>query len=231
MSVVREVMGEGLDAMDRGVLPWLYARASVDTEAERARLRARGLSFRDPAVPGGPRDAAVGRTVDLLIDEAARTAGSTGALAGLAGALGIGPEAASWLVEMVRLVQRMAIAEGLDPHSVRGRVVLTRALSAALEVPLPRDGLVDARLSRVARGRGVAGGLVRAVASRVAWQSMGRLLRWIPGLASAQAAVELPARTRAAAARARAVLREGVAGDPLLVQIATEAVEVEGPSR
>ncbi len=227
MSAVGEMVGDGLDAVDRGLLPWLYARASVDPAVERARWAQRGLAH--VGAPGGPPSAVqLARTLDGIVDDAARAAGTTGALAGLAGAVGIPTEAAAWAVEVVRAVQRMAIALGVDPAGARGRVLVARALAEGLEIAVPDSGPEDARLTGLVRGHGVRTAFARSVAARAGWLVSSRAVRWVPGVAAVHAAIDTPRRTRAVLARARAVLWRAASGPSVVAPV--EATEVASPA-
>lgn len=210
----RERLGEGLDALDRRVLPALQAWSGVDVDAERGRLRSAGWPFVDPeGLAVAPRHVAA--TAERVVDAACRTVGGAGAVTGLAGAAGIVPEAALWSVEVVRLAQRLAIVHGIDPRTPRGSLVVRRAVVAALGLPAGLgvgEGVVDARLSSLVRRDSASAALVRGAVRVAAWGTGRRAGRWIPGIGAASGAVDAPRRLRAAAAAMAEVVEMASAG-------------------
>lgn len=141
-----------LDAIRRAddrLLTGALRAVSVSTERERARLRAAGRPFADPEAAEPVALEALDRTADWQIDRAASRAAALSGATGLAGALGVPPEAAATVLAAVRLGQRLAVVYGFDPHTDRGRMVLWRALAAGFEIELPEGGRVGMRASEL----------------------------------------------------------------------------------
>lgn len=146
---MRDLLLDALRRADDGLLAGSYRALSVTTDSERARLRAARRPFADPEALEPVPLQALDATADWLVERAARPAGQASGLMGLAGALGVAPEALGLVWIAVRLAQRLAIVYGFDPHSDPGRMVLWRALAAAFELELPEGGRVGMRASEL----------------------------------------------------------------------------------
>ncbi len=223
MPTWRQVRQRVVREVDERALAAIYAAVSVSPGPVRASMAARRL-----AVAGeGVDRAALDRTVEALIADAAGSAATLGGLAGLAGLLSVPPEAAAFVVAMVRLAQRLAIIHGLDPASERGRVAVARALAAAFEVDIPDDGLLTPRLRDLLASlastapapsegaRRLGGQLLRGVAVRSLRIMTGRVGRLLPLVSSGVSAADNHARVRSMGRRMAAAVRS-VADAPLL---------------
>lgn len=235
MSLWGEWLREGAEVVDARLPAWAYASVSVDVEAVRADLRARGLPFVDPLAPGA-RASDIEATARQVVASARGSASSLGAIGGLGGLLSMGPEAAGWVVLVLRLAQRLAIVHGFDPDTERGRVAVERALAAAFELDLPGPGLLRSRASELLRP-GLRAGLddrsrlARGVVKGAAGLVTARLGRLVPVVSSAVSALDNRAQLAAAGERMVAALRELADGPLLDREAAVDAVEVPADRR
>ncbi len=227
----KDVAAELLDRLDRGLLPVLLRRGSLDVERVRAELRAAGLPYRHAEAGLDPSSEELLATAQALVDRAARRAAATAGVSGLGGALGVPPEVAAALLRTLRLAQRLACVYGFDPASAQGRALVRRALSAAWEVELPELALDEVR------ARDLPGALVRSqtgttldLAARVGRAAAGtalrRSLRLVPGLAGAVAIRAAARSVRDAGARMIEVLQAAHAASAAELASALEVQEL-----
>lgn len=186
-----------IEGADRRVLGGLVRRVGVDTARERARLRRRGWPFLDPEATGEPpRRADVDRTAERVVEQAGAGQATLGTVAGLGGLVSIPAEIGAQVVASLRLAQRLALVYGFDPHDDRGRMAVSQALAAGLEITLPERGLVELRtrdLPAVLAGASpgqerMAATLARGAVVRATRAVAGRASRLVPVVASAAAA-------------------------------------------
>ena len=168
----------------------LIKRMSIDVEALRTSLSARGLRWDVPGDPQRPDAADLEKSAKHVIDASVRSSGLLGAASGVVGLVGVPPEAMARLVHSFRLAQRLAIIYGHDPTTDRGRIHVRRALSAAWGFDLPVQASEDIKLSQLPR---VLDAGTLALHDGPAWlaktlaksatSAIGRRAsRWIPGL-------------------------------------------------
>lgn len=238
MATPLQILLEELtERLDEGALPTLYEAASVSTAEVRAELEQRGLPFTDPQTGRLPSKG----ELDLAAEELIRRAGRSAVLRGAAGSFGglatLGPDAVAALVQSLRLAQRLAVLYGHDPETDRGRLLLTRAMAAAWELELPREGAWGLRLrqlpemlrSRLGAGLpGSSGTVARALAIRAAVTAGKRVGRVIPGFGTTLGAISARRELRAQGERMKAVYERAWGGDLLLEGAVLDAEEV-GP--
>lgn len=186
------------DRVDGRLLEGLYGAISVETDTVRALIDERRLSRVDPSAERVPSLEELQFTAERVIADMASTVGAMGGVAGLGGLLTLPPEATAWMVAVVRLAQRLAIVYGFDPETDRGRMAISQAIAAALEVELPAAGVSGMRVSELfgmagnatpdARAAGTM--LVRAMALRTARMMFGRIGRLVPLVSSGVSAVD-----------------------------------------
>jgi len=160
-----------------------------------------------------------------------------GAAGTFGGLITTAPEAATALVQTLRLAQRLAVVYGIDPDTDRGRILLSRALAAAWQVELPREGawsmnlrqlpeLVRSRLPD--RASLAAAPLARAVALRALVSAGKRVGRVVPGFGTALGAASARRQLRAQGQRMQAVYRRAWDGDIDATDGVIDVVEVAG---
>lgn len=235
MSASRDLLRRLGRDLDAAALQALYASVSVDAGTVRQHLGLRRLAWLEAGQERPPRREELDYTADRLIADAAGTVGALGGLAGLGGLLTLPPEAAAWMVSVLRLGQRLAVVYGFDPETERGRMALSRALAAGFEVTLPGSGVAGMRLSDVLGvlvagaeapdPRQVGSKLARAMVWRTVRLMTGRVGRLVPVVASGVSAVDNARRVREVGARMAAVYGQ-LAELPARLALVEDAVEV-----
>lgn len=226
-SVWEIMLDEVGHRLDDELLPRMYAAIGLGTPTIRAELTELGLPFCDPLTGRTPDQSELDRSAEVLISRSARNAAAGGAVSGFAGALGIPPELAAALAQTLRLGQRLAVVYGIDTDTDRGRIILWRAIAAAFELSLPRQGAVDLRVralpsiiaASLPEGQLSAPKLARALAGRVMVTLGRRSLKILPGMGAALGAYDGRKRIREQAARMLPVFRRAWQGTP----------QIEGP--
>lgn len=224
-------LGERLDAE---LLPALYEAVALRTADIRHELTEAGLAFWDPATGREPEPGQLEEAARTQVARAARNAAAGGALAGFAGAIALPPELAGALVQTLRLAQRLAVIYGHDPETDRGRLLLWRAIAAAWEVELPRQGAVDLRVSslpallsaQLPQHQAGAAQFARMIALSAAVSVGRRTLRLLPGVGAGLSALDSRRRLREHGARMSAVFARAWDGAVVLDGPMAEAVEV-----
>lgn len=220
--------------VDEDLLPALYAAASVPTTTIREELRAAGLAFVDEEAGLRPDDTALGRAVDHVVRAAQLRAGAMGAVTGLAGVAAVPPELLAAMVNTLRLGQRLAVIHGFDPETDHGKIVLTRAIAAAVGVDLPESTRVATRVSELPvllrdAAPGTTGAVhvvTRYVVQRSMTASVARVVRMVPGLGATIAAASAWRRQRHLATRMCAVFARAVEPEGFDLAGESDAVEV-----
>ncbi len=229
------ILAEGVGArVDEDLLPAIYAAASVPTTQVREELRAAGLAFADAEAGLRPDDTALRRSVDHVVRSAQFRAGAMGAVTGLAGVAAVPPEMVAAMVNTLRLGQRLAVIHGFDPETDHGKIVLTRALAAAMGVELPESARVATRVSELpvlfrSAAPGTTGAVhiaTRYVVQRSMVASVGRVVRMVPGLGATIAAASAWRRQRHLAASMCAVFTRAMDPEGFDLEGETDAVEV-----
>jgi hypothetical protein len=203
-SPIREALQDLGSRVDEDLLPALLAAASLDTATVQADFDARGVARHDVASGATPDRAQLDQAAHHVLRQSIRTATVRGAVAGLAGFAAIPPEAVAAMVQLLHLGQRLAIIYGHDPNADRGRIWLLRALAAAFDVELPRQGRWDLSLShlrettRGARATHASSTalVAQTFALRAATTVGARVTRWIPGLGAGLSAAAARRSTR-----------------------------------
>lgn len=175
------VLADVFDHLDRVAASRLYARASVDPDRERARLRAAGRPHLSADGPS-PSPEELEATSAWVIEGSTRRRQWFARLSALGGAASLPSDVAVRSLGIVRLAQRLAIVYGFDPHDDRGRMALQRALSVGLQIPMP-EGPLNPRLSDLTRaGRSTSSQLTRALVGTASQSAVPSLQRLIPVL-------------------------------------------------
>jgi hypothetical protein len=133
--------------LDEDVPPATYRAVSIDPEEYRVELSQRGLRFAKDGAPATVDD--LDRSADAAIATTVRSAGVVGVASGMAGWLGVPPEAAARLVQSARLAQRLAVIYGHDPLTDRGQAHVHKALANAWGIELPNQTRADMKLSDI----------------------------------------------------------------------------------
>ena len=176
--------------VDEDTAPALIKRMSIQPESFRRELQDQGLRFDNAADPQRPDVTELAESAKHVIDASVRSSGLLGAASGMAGLVGVPPEAMARLVHSFRLAQRLAIIYGHDPATDRGRIHVRHALSAAWGFSLPVQASEDIKLSQLPR---VLDSSTMALHDGPAWLAKTlaksatsvigrRVSRWIPGL-------------------------------------------------
>ena len=176
--------------VDEDTAPALIKRMSIDVEALRTSLSARGLRWDVPGDPQRPDAAELEKSAKHVIDTSVRSSGLLGAASGVVGLVGVPPEAMARLVQSFRLAQRLAVIYGHDPATDRGRIHVRRALSAAWGFELPVQASEDIKLSQLPRVLDAGtialhdgpAWLAKTLAKSATSAIGRRASRWIPGL-------------------------------------------------
>ncbi len=205
------------------MLPAIYNAASVSSAEIREELDALGLPFHDPRTGRSHHRAELDDAALTLINRAARKATVRGAAGTFGGLITTAPEAVAAMVQTLRLAQRLAVLYGNDPDSDRGQLLLTRALAAAWQVELPREGawtmnlrqlpeLVRSRLPAQASRAGIP--LARAIALRALVTATRRVGRVVPGFGTAVGAISARRELQAQGQRMVEVYQKAWQGEP-----------------
>lgn len=184
MDLIRILAGR----LDEDVPPAIYRSVSVDTDEYRSNLSALGL--RHAADGGRATIAELDEAAEHAIRSSIRVASVVGGVGGLAGWMGVPPEAAARVVQSARLAQRLAIIYGHDLGTDRGEAHVRQALAAAWGVELPAQMQADLRLSdlpllvqrRARKGSNAPTYLVRTLGSAALTATAKRAPRLIPGI-------------------------------------------------
>lgn len=222
--------------LDDELLPRLYAAIGLSTAEVRAELAELGLPFHDPVTGRTPAAHELEEAARTLISRSSRTAAAGGAVSAFTGLIGVPPELAAALVQTLRLGQRLAVLYGVDPDTDRGRLILWRAVAAALELELPKQGALDLRvralpslirasLPDASRSLPELG---RMLVSRAAVALGRRGLRVLPGMGAALGAYDGRKRVRQQGERMLYVFQRAFDGVPLLEGPVEDAVEIRG---
>jgi hypothetical protein len=145
--MMSEILRELTERMDEDLPPYVLQGLSVDVAEYRSDLDAAGLAYIVPASPHHHAPEALERSAVIAINKSVRKASVVGAAGGLAGFLGVPPEAAARVLQSLRLAQRLAIIYGHDPTTDKGAIHVRRALACAWDFELPQQANVDMRLS------------------------------------------------------------------------------------
>ena len=174
--------------LDEDLPPAALRALGVDPSEYRADLSSRGLRH---AGDGGIFTIEeLDRSADETIATSVRSAGIVGAAGGLAGWLGVPPEAAARVVQSVRLAQRIAIIYGHDPLSDRGQAHTHKARAAAWDFQLPDQTNAELRLSDLpgmfqARAQTTIHDpafMLTTISSAAVSTTSRRIIRLVPGL-------------------------------------------------
>lgn len=222
------------ERLDEDLIPGLIAAASLDMAEVRAALDADGLAWHDPARGRVAHRAELDASAAQVLRSSINRATLRGGLAGLAGFASIPPEALAALLQLLHLAQRLAVIYGHDPDTDRGRVWVVRALAAAMEVELPRQGRWDLRLSHLreallmarAEGPDRSAWLARTLTLRAAGTLGARVTRLVPGLSSGISAASARRTLRRQGARMMAVYQRSWEGALLLEGPVEDAIEL-----
>ena len=199
--------------VDREAVARGYAAVSIDTAGGRAWMDARGIAWVDDAAGRFPTEEELASSVRGVVAAYEGPATVVGLVGAFTGWPGVAPELAATLVQSLRLAQRLALVYGFDPHSERGGIVVTRALAAAWQVPLPEGSVGEFRVaelpSRVrAQLARVPPSAVAGWMARIAGRSMAaRLMRFVPGLTTVVGVREARRRLREMGDRMEPVVR------------------------
>ena len=235
MATVWDILLHNLGVrVDEELLPRLYQSIGLRTADIRAELKAEYLAYHDPEAGQHPSQDELDAAAEEVIARAARTATVGGALAGFAGAAAIPPELGAALVQTLRLAQRLAVIYGHDPDTVRGQMVMVRAVAAAWELELPRQGMVDLRVralpalvrQQLGGSQTTAADLTRTLVTRLAVSVGRRTLKVLPGMGAALSAYDARRRISGWGRRMVPVLRRAWDGVLLLEGPVEDAVEV-----
>ena len=222
------------ERLDEELIPSLIGAASLDMGEVRTALDAEGLAWHDPARGRTAARSELDASAAQVVRRSVNRATVRGGLAGLAGFAAIPPEALAALVQLLHLAQRLAVIYGHAPDTDRGRVWVVRALAAAMEVELPRQGRWDLRLSHLreamlmarAEGPDRSAWLARTLTFRAAGTVGARLTRLVPGLSSGISAASARRTLRRQGARMMDVYQRSWEGAFLLEGPVEDAVEV-----
>ncbi len=144
-DILRELSGR----VDEDLPPYVLQSISIDLSEYRSDLDAAGLAYIIPSSPHHHTPEALALSAQTAIKKSVRKASIMGAAGGLAGFLGVPPEAAARVLQSLRLAQRLAIIYGHDPGTDRGAMHVRKALASAWEFELPAHANVDIRLSDI----------------------------------------------------------------------------------
>ncbi len=222
------------ERLDEDLIPLLYESASVPTPVIRGELEADGLAFFDPRRGPSPSLQELRRSAERVVSLSSRTAAIRGAMAGSMGLFAIPPEVAAAFVQTLRMGQRLVVLFGHEHETDRGKLILGRALAAALELELPEQARVDFRVRQLPdiirpnlpEGRSVATKVARATGRRVVRTITGRLGRAIPGFGAGVGAWGARRTAHAQAERMLPVLEATWEGAPWSADVVEEAEEI-----
>lgn len=232
----QDVLAELGGQLDAQLLPRLYDAASLRTDEVRRDLDERGIVRVDPDQPElAPTADQLRASEDALLRSTTRLATLRGALAGAAGLLSVPPELAAALVQHLHLGQRLAVVYGHDPDTDAGRMLLLRAMATAVDVELPRQAQLSARLSELPRvvqqqlpeRRGNPSALaLQFLAARAVVSATSRVARGIPGLGAGIGALQARRQMKRRGQRMADVLRTAWSRRPARPHEVEDAVEL-----
>lgn len=214
MSWWDDLKGSADQRLETDLLPALYAAASLDTREIRQELRVSGVPMVEPLTGARPTLEELTLASDALIELARRQATVIGGAGGMAGAIGVPPEALASLVQILRLAQRLCVLYGHDPDEAAGYVMMWRAVGAAYQVTLPEEvelkikDLPAAAAMQLPEVREAARWMARRVLQRAVWSVLGKGIRWIPGAATGVSAYVANRRVKAQGRRMKRLLLE-----------------------
>jgi len=193
-SLLREITGR----VDEDLPPYVIKNMSVDVDEYRASLSAAGMEYVDQSMHLQPSLDALSTSAQRAIRKSARKASVVGAAGGVAGFLGVPPEAAARLIQSVRLAQRLAIIYGHDPRTDRGSMHVRRALAAGWDFQLPAQAKVDMRLSDLGNvvrmnlpaSQHSGEWLARTLLNKATTSVSSRIGRFVPGLGAGLGALQ-----------------------------------------
>lgn len=220
--------------LDDELLPRLYDAAGLSAADVRAELTDLGLPFFDPMTGRTPPQGELDAAAEAVLARATRTATMGGAAAGFAGALALPPELVGALVQSLRLGQRLAVIYGHDTDTDRGRLVLWRAMAAAWQIQLPRQGAIDLRVSNLPQliASQLGGSeldlrsLGRMLAVRAAVSAGRRTLRLLPGVGAGLGAMDARKRVTEQGRRMLPIFQRAHEGVPAIDGPIEDAVEI-----
>jgi hypothetical protein len=233
--VLQQVLRQLGQQLDKDLLPNLYRRAGLRTEAIRDELDAQNVPYYDPTTGRTPTAIELDGSVQVVSARAVRAGTLTGGMAGFGGLLAVPPEVVASLVQTLRLAQRLAVIYGHDPETERGRLLLWRGIAAAFDVDLPAEGSLEWRLQRLAESlqekaqaqRITPDRIARTLTVRLAVTLTGRVSRLIPGVGAGLGAWEGRKRLQEQAARMAPVFRRAWDGATFLEGPIEDAVEIK----
>ncbi len=233
-SVWENLLDEVGHRLDDELLPRMYAAIGLSTATIRAELSELGLPFYDPLTGRTPDNSELDAAAEVIIKRAALSAAAGGAVAGFVGAFGMPPEVAAALTQTLRLGQRLAVLYGIDTDTDRGRLILWRAVAAAFELELPRQGAIDLRLRALpSLIRDALPDAERSIPELARWAGRSvivtlgrRWLKVLPGMGAALGARDGRKRVREQASRMLPIFQRAWDGVPLLEGPVEDAVEV-----
>jgi hypothetical protein len=193
-----DIFRELTDRVDEDLPPYVLRSMSVNVLEYRTDLDAAGFAYIVATSPHQHPAEALARSAQSAIEHSVRTASMVGAAGGLAGFLGVPPEAAARVLQSLRLAQRIAIIYGHDPETDKGAMHIRKALAAAWDFELPPQANIDMRLSdlpTLVRASFPAaytggGGIARTMLSQATAVVGRRFIRIIPGLGIGVGAIQ-----------------------------------------
>ena len=221
------------ERLDEDLFPILLDTASLRVVDIQTDLDRWSLVWHNPAHDQAPGIEDLRRSAESVLQRSVRKATVRGGVAGLAGALAIPPETVEALIQLLHHGQRLSVIYGHNPETDAGRVWLLRALAAALEIDLPRQGRWDLRVSalrlqpvRQGAGSDRAAWLAQAVMRRAMGSIRSRLVRSVPGLSLGISALAARRNLRLQGKRMIAILESGWHAPLLLSGAIEDAIEV-----
>ena len=238
-SPLQDLLQGLADRLDDGLLPALYASASLSPDEIRRELQDKGLAYADPRAGLDPPLAELDGSAQRLVKASGRAASLRGAVGAFGGMGSLPPETVAGLVQTLRLAQRLALVYGHDLESDAGRLLLTRALAAAWEIELAPQGtwsmqvhqLPKVLAERLAAAGGTDPRRVALIVGRQAGSLLGRRLAGlIPGLGTTLGALSARRALRAQGGRMSLVFRKAWQGELAVEGVVIEAQELTGSS-
>jgi hypothetical protein len=183
LTILLEEVGAEIDS---NTLPKLYDLASIDVDATLEDFRRRGWTYCEPRLNRRPSKDLLLPHSEALIRSSARRALYRGGIGSAAGPLGAISHRTAHFVQSLRMIQRLGLLYGYDPHNETEKAILLRALARGYDVKLPAQNKMQLRLREVPN-------LVRTINSQAHSSIMStilestksgglkRLRRWIPG--------------------------------------------------
>lgn len=223
-----------VDRIDADLLPGIYAAVSVSTVEIRAQFEEEGIPYSDPSTGRNPALADVVVAAERVIRDSRNRATAVAAAAGLAGPVAVPPEVLAGIIQTLRLAQRLSVLFGFDPETDAGKVVMFRALAAAMDIELPQQAQVGLKIrdlpalvrSQLPGSSGSSGWIARQVVDRGTAMVVRRVVRLVPGLGMGLAAWGALRRTEQAGAKMVEVFRRATEAVPWDLGQEEIAVEV-----